>query len=153
MSSKHERDGRYDFDRINDPHIDISVRVINGLDEAVIADTLIWILGENGQVIDSYSMRSLSVKDPNDFHDAEVGVKLALGRSLRSLGRVILKEAQAKVNSNDKIAESQKKANLEAKKRREEYRKAAQNKRRAEVLEGLGITPDLAQGLDRVNSI
>jgi hypothetical protein len=57
-----------------------------------------------------YTSAGTAVCDPKDKFNPEVGLKLALGRAIRQIGRDILHEGQASVHAADKARKSQEEA-------------------------------------------
>lgn len=88
--------------------------------DVVAVEATAWING-----VDLYKVSASSRRDPHDPCNPEIGVKLAVGRALRQLGREILKEGQDGVRRQDKARRTQELASQEARNRKEKRRKAA----------------------------
>lgn len=80
-------------------------------DDVVAAEVGAWVGPE------LYTAEGTSKRDKKDKPDTTVGLKLALGRAIRQLGRNILHDGQLAVHEADKLRQAQAKAGEEARKR------------------------------------
>ncbi len=85
----------------------INIRLAN-TDDVVVAEVDVWVDGNNGY--EYYTSKASSRRDPSDTPNTDIGLKLALGRAIRQLGREILKDGQALVRE----AENKRQSQLEA---------------------------------------
>lgn len=88
-----------------DPDVTIQVANIVVTDDAAAVEVNLWLNHH-----ELFTAREVSRRDPHDRNDPEIGIKLALGRAIRQLGRNILAEGQAKVRQTDKVSRRQRQA-------------------------------------------
>lgn len=91
----------------------MSVRVMS-TDDVVVAEADIYL----DEGFEYYTSRASSRRDPSDSPNVEIGLKLALGRAIRQLGREILKDGQDLVREAEKKRQRQEEAAEEAKARK-----------------------------------
>ncbi len=72
----------------------VCVQIIH-TEDATVAQATLW----SGE--DYFTAKGSSRRDPADVDNREVGIKLALGRALRQLGREILKDGNNLVRQED----------------------------------------------------
>lgn len=77
-------------------YVDLHPPQIISTDDATAVEIAVWI-NEN----ELFLAKAVSRRDPIDPVNPEIGLKLALGRAIRQLGRDILKEANMLVSEQD----------------------------------------------------
>lgn len=91
----------------------MTVRIAS-TDDVVVAEAEVWLDGG----YEFYTSKASSRRDPSDTPNAETGLKLALGRAVRQLGREILKDGQALVRQAEIKRQSQEQAAEESRARK-----------------------------------
>lgn len=91
----------------------VSVRIAS-TDDVVVAEADIWLEDSS----EYYTSKASSRRDPSDTPNSETGLKLALGRAIRQLGREILKDGQALVRQAEVKRQAQEQAAEESRARK-----------------------------------
>lgn len=88
-------------------------------------DDVVGVVVEAQVGYDLFVANGVAKRDPGDDANTEIGLKLAMGRAVRQLGREILKDANRLVSEAAAVKQSQDKAREAARKRKAARARAA----------------------------
>jgi hypothetical protein len=95
---------------INEPTADVTVTILTDGDVTVVKAGVILDYDSNSSWFSDYEVVESSRRNPGDPENDEIGVKLAVGRAIRSLGRMIHRDAQESVREQAEREDKQREA-------------------------------------------